>query len=123
MLGLESFEAQMQIMQEMPLREQLKSLKALATNFKRFRRNLKQTAALYVEGDPQKILKKVKLSSGKMRKILIYDRNLTMTQRILEISQEQSLFAAIGAGHLGGAKGVLRLLKHAGCQLSPVFYK
>ncbi len=120
--GLESFESQLEIVKKMPMKEQLKSLKEFAVNFKRYRRSIKRTAELYVEGNLVKILKKVKKNSGGMRKLLLYDRNIIMAEKILELSTRQSLFAAIGAGHLGGKKGVLRLLKNKGLEVRPVYY-
>lgn len=123
MMGLETFERQMEIMEEMSLTEQLRSLKSLATNFKSFRKSLKKTAALYVEGDIQKILKKVKESSGQMRKVLLFDRNFIMADRILEIIQQKSLFTVVGAGHLGGGKGLIHLLKSQNLKVQPIIYK
>ena len=70
-----------------------------------------------------KILKKVKKTAGSMRDALLYDRNIIMADRIEELGSQSSLFAAIGAGHLGGKKGVLRLLKQKGCEIIPVNYK
>ncbi|MGB0863917.1 MAG: TraB/GumN family protein [Saprospiraceae bacterium] len=37
--------------------------------------------------------------------------------------QEQTLFCAIGAGHLSGKKGVLKLLKDKGYKVKPVKLK
>lgn len=123
LLGLETFESQLKILADMPMRDQLVQLKEMASNFNRFKRNLRKTAALYVEGDIMKILKKVKKTAGSMRDALLYDRNIIMADRIEELGSQSSLFAAIGAGHLGGKKGVLRLLKQKGCEIIPVNYK
>jgi uncharacterized protein YbaP (TraB family) len=43
-----------------------------------------------------------------------------MADKIAEIISKKSLFAAIGAGHLGGKKGVLYLLKKKGFLLKPI---
>ena len=43
-----------------------------------------------------------------------------MAKRIGLMAKEQSIFAAIGASHLGGQKGVLRLLKKEGFKVRPV---
>jgi uncharacterized protein YbaP (TraB family) len=45
-----------------------------------------------------------------------------MAERIIKLSADQSLFTAIGAGHLAGKKGVLRLLKKAGLKVVPINY-
>jgi uncharacterized protein YbaP (TraB family) len=114
MLGIESFDAQLDILKNMPMKAQLKSLKDMALNFGRYRRSLKRSAELYMEADLSKLTKKAKSSAAGMRKLLLYDRNILMADKIAEIISEKSLFAAIGAGHLGGKKGVLYLLKKKG---------
>jgi uncharacterized protein YbaP (TraB family) len=43
-----------------------------------------------------------------------------MAHRLNLMVREQSLFAAIGAGHLAGEKGVLRLLKKQGLKLKAI---
>ncbi len=122
LLGIESFDSQVEVLKKMPLKDQLKSLKEMATHFERFRRNIKKTTEIYIEADLQKLLKKVKKTAGSMRSLLLYDRNVIMADRIAALAQENSLFAAIGAGHLAGKKGVLRLLKMKGLQVTPIFY-
>ena len=122
LMGLETFEAQISVFEKINLKEQCRSLKKIATNFKSFRKNLKRSAELYVQGDLQKLLKLTKRSIGSMREVLLYQRNHTMADSFEAIAQEQSLFAAVGAGHLGGKKGVLRLLKKKGYTITPIYY-
>lgn len=120
MLGIESFESQLEILKNMPIKAQLKSIKDLALNFSRFRRTLKRSAELYMESNLSKLTKKAKSSAAGMRKLLLYDRNILMADKIAEIISEKSLFSAVGAGHLGGKKGVLYLLKKKGFLLKPI---
>lgn len=120
LLGLESYKEQLLILEKLPLSYQFKSLVDISKNFKRFRRQLIQTTASYESADMQKIFQSAKKSAQGMRKILLYDRNVIMADRFIELAQNQSLFAAIGAGHLGGKKGILRLLKIRSCTISPV---
>jgi uncharacterized protein YbaP (TraB family) len=77
----------------------------------------------YETSDIQKIFKSAKKSTKGLRKVLLYDRNKIMAQRIAVMAKEQSIFVAIGAGHLGGQKGVLRLLKKNGLKIRPVLLK
>jgi len=121
-LGIESFETQLEIMNKMDIENHLKSLKDMALHFERFRRNIKKVTTLYLEADLQKLLKNVKKTSGSMRKLLLYDRNENMANRIAELAQANSIFCAIGAGHLAGKKGVLRFLKMKGLSTEPIFY-
>jgi uncharacterized protein YbaP (TraB family) len=43
-----------------------------------------------------------------------------MANRIADLIQQQTAFCAIGAAHMAGAKGVLRLLKLKGLSINPV---
>lgn len=122
LMGLETFEEQMSVFSKVDLEDQCRSLKKMATHFISFKREIKKTSELYIQGDLQKLLKKAKRSIGGMRRVLLYDRNVIMVERFETFSKEQSLFAAIGAGHLGGKKGVLRLLKKKGYTIKPVHY-
>jgi uncharacterized protein YbaP (TraB family) len=122
LMGLETFEEQMSVFAKVDLEEQCRSLKKMATHFVSFKREIKKTSELYIQGDLQKLLKKAKQSIGGMRQVLLYDRNIIMAERFESFAKEQSLFAAIGAGHLGGKKGVLRLLKKKGYTIKPVSY-
>jgi uncharacterized protein YbaP (TraB family) len=57
-----------------------------------------------------------------MRHVLLYDRFLKMVNSFEKIAAGQSLFAAVGAGHLAGGKGVLRILKKRGYTITPILY-
>lgn len=52
---------------------------------------------------------------------MLYKRNVIMTQSIDSIAKKGSLFAAIGAAHLPGKKGVIELLREKGYTVKPVF--
>ena len=78
-------------------------------------------AALYEQADIQKLYKVARRSTKGSRRLLLFDRNVIMARRIADLSQEMTLCAAIGAGHLAGKKGVLQLLKSAGFAVKPVF--
>lgn len=59
----------------------------------------------------------------KFSKVLIDDRNVTMAKRFVEIAKQQTLFCAVGAGHLGGKKGVIGLLRKKGYTVEPVMFQ
>jgi uncharacterized protein YbaP (TraB family) len=120
--GLESFEGQMAVFDQLDLYAQVKSLKDLALNFKKYKKDLHHTVELYLAGDIHQLLKKVKKTAGGMRKVLLYNRNIRMANNFEQIATDGSLFAAIGAGHLAGKKGVLHLLKKKGFTVKPVQY-
>ncbi len=120
MLGIETIEAQMAILKKIDLKFQINSLLTIGKNYKNFRHNTLKLNELYLKGDIHQLHQSTKKGIGKMRKILLYDRNEHMANRIDAIASQKSFFCAIGAGHLSGKKGVLRLLKLKGWKVSPV---
>ena len=122
LLGIDTWQEQLATLQKLTLEYQIKGLMDIGKNAKKYRRTLQKSIADYVAGDFQKLFQGAKKGAGDKRKILLYQRNEIMATRIAAISQEQRIFAAIGAGHLGGGKGVLRLLKKRGFTIKPIFY-
>ncbi len=118
--GVETFNEQLETLRQIPLEQHLRSLTWLLKNFGRQRRRLQKMMHLYGTGDLQRLYQAAKKDAKGLRRVLLYDRNVLMAQRFEEIAQSQSLFCAVGAGHLAGQKGMLRLLKKAGFKVRPV---
>ena len=51
---------------------------------------------------------------------LLDDRNIAWIPKLETAFKEKPTFVAVGAGHLGGKKGVLSLLREKGYKVSPV---
>ncbi len=119
-LGIESFEEQMRILKQISLDQQLKSLKWLVKNFKSFRKQLFKLTHYYEKSDIKALYKATRKQAKGMRKLMIFDRNYLMADRIGQLAREQNAFVSIGAGHLAGGKGVLRLLKQQGFKVKPI---
>lgn len=120
LLGIETLEEQIRVLEKIPLSQQVQNLVQLSRNIGGHRRQAMRTVRLYAEGDPVKIYRSTRKKSGAVRKTLLFDRNRIMAERILRMSAVQPTFFAIGAAHLAGEKGVLRLLKHQGCLVKGV---
>lgn len=120
MLGIETLEEQLIILQKIDLEYQINSLLSLGKNINSFQRHTYKMMDLYINRDVQQLYKSTKKSIGKLRKLLLYNRNHIMADRIDQIASQQTFFAAIGAGHLAGEKGVLRLLKQKGWKVKGV---
>ncbi len=114
MEGLESFASQMAILRKLPLDDELRSMRKLGRNIAGHRRHLGEMSRHYAQGDAHHLLQVTRRSIGAQRRILLFDRNRIMADRILELMQQGPVFAAVGAAHLAGGKGVLRLLKQQG---------
>ena len=119
--GIETFEEQVEILNKMSLEEQIKGLKDLASNFSKFRKQLLNMTRLIEQADILKLYKVAKKTAKGNRRLLLYDRNHIMAERIADMTKEMTLCVAIGAGHLAGQKGVLNLLKKKGFEVKPVF--
>lgn len=120
MKGLESAQDQFEIMQAIPMDVQLKGLKSCVKNVKSFRKKVMKTTELYAQGELTRLYKVSKKSMGELRKLMIYDRNKKMTERLITMLDDGATFTAVGAAHLAGSKGMLRLLKKAGYKIRPL---
>ncbi len=119
--GVESFADQLDTLRRIPFEQHLKGLTWLLKNYGRHKTRLHKMMRRYADGEIQALYQSAKKDAKGMRKILLYRRNELMTRRFAEIASKQSLFCAVGAGHLAGGKGMLRLLKKAGFKVKPVF--
>ena len=120
MKGLESATDQFEIMKAIPMDIQLKSLQSCTKNVAKFRSKVLQLSELYKDGELNKLYKKSKKSMGSLRKLMIYDRNEFMTKKLMVLADEGATFCAVGAAHLPGNKGMLRLIKSCGYKLTPL---
>lgn len=118
--GVETFHQQLETLGSISLEQHLKSLTWLLKNFNRQKRRLKKMMGWYAAGNLQPLYKAAKKDAKGMRKALIYRRNKHMARRFDEIATQQALFCAVGAGHLPGDKGMLRLLRKKGYTVKPV---
>ena len=60
---------------------------------------------------------------GNYEDILIYHRNRNWVEKLKKIMPEKSLTIAVGAGHLAGDKGVIKLLRKEGYTVRPIKYR
>lgn len=120
LVGIETFAEQLELLQSLPVEPQVRSLAAVARNFASFRRQLMHLAACYEKGDLQRLYQLSRRQAGGARKSLLLERNRIMAERLDPLLRNHSLFAALGAAHLGGQKGVLRLLKLKGWKVKRV---
>lgn len=118
--GIETMEEQTNILLDIPIDIQLKIFKDSFKNVSKIKKQLEKTVKLYEQGDINKLYKESKKQLGKMKKTMLYKRNKIMAERIFAIIKKDSCFIALGAAHLGGLKGVLKLLKDSGVKVVPV---
>lgn len=76
---------------------------------------------LYFEGDVEAMFKLMKeYTQPDKFKAMIIDRNIDMTNNMINEMHKHSLFSAVGAGHLGGDVGIVNLLRQKGYTVTPV---
>ena len=119
-LGIESYAEQMETLQKIPLSYQVKSLEWTIKNYGAYEKEILKMRRYYEESAIDKLYHSTRRSLKGMRKLLLYNRNEVMAKRIAQFSETQSLVCAIGAAHLWGKKGVLRLLKLEGLRVKPL---
>lgn len=120
MKGLESAADQFAIMRSIPLKHQLKALQSCTKNVSKFRKQVLNLSELYKKGQLSKLYKTSKKSMGSLRKLMIYDRNAYMANNLIALADQGATFCAVGAAHLAGGKGMIKILKTAGFKVKPV---
>jgi len=118
--GIEPFEHHIGVLEKLNPETAAPNLYKAVRNIGAFRKQLNKLADLYASGAMKRLNKSLLRQSGKMRKVMIYERNFLMANEIAKLASEKPTFCAIGAGHMSGSKGVLRLLKQLNFQLKPV---
>lgn len=119
LFGIETIQEQIEVLKKISMNEQVNMLLEAGQNIKSYRRHLLHLSALYQTGNFSLLYQSVQKNTKGLRKLLLYRRNQIMADRIFDLAQKQTVFFAIGAAHLGGGKGVIRLLKQHGLSVSP----
>jgi uncharacterized protein YbaP (TraB family) len=116
--GIESIEEQMAVFDKIPdsyVLEYFRNLDRQDSEFEMLVRNYRQANL-----DSLWILIQDEESGSLLNDELIRVRNHRMAERIIPLIEQQSVFIAIGSGHLPGNEGVLALLRKNGFEVVPV---
>lgn len=124
MAGLETIDFQLSMFDSIPYKAQaemlVKSLKASSEGADQ----LKEMVDLYKNQDIEGMQTMFNAEQGGLdgyQDVLLVQRNENWIPIMEDMMTEQITFFAVGAGHLGGEKGVIDLLKEAGYTLKPLF--
>lgn len=118
--GLETLAEQAGFLQQLSCNFQVRQLMELGRRWPRHRRQTIRMASLYEAEEIDKLYQCARQGAGRMRKLLLLDRNSRMAERLGRLVRSNTTFCAVGAAHLSGGKGMLRLLKKAGFTVKPV---
>lgn len=119
-LGAESNKSQLHIIRNMNLQLQLKSLRKIAGNTSKHRKQLLQLVEYYQNQMIVKLYQKSIKNLGSLKRTLVYDRNYRMVDKIIKTSPSGHIFVSVGAGHLCGKYGLIKLLKDNGYKIQNI---
>lgn len=120
--GLEEYMDQIRAIDAISLKEQADMLRQFLHDTVQASQEFEDMTEAYLRFDLDSLAKMTQDTAlpKKFEKVLVSDRNVTMTKRFLVISGEHTLFCAVGAAHLAGKKGIIALLRKKGYTVEPV---
>jgi len=118
--GIETQQEHLDILSNLDNKAEAKQLKMIIRNFPAFAKQHHKILDYYINGRIDKLYLHGKRSLGKWRKVLLKDRNYKIASRLDNLAKKEAVFCAIGAGHLYGKFGVLRLMKLGGSTVKPI---
>ena len=123
-LGLETVEEQFDALDKMGMKKQADlMLVKMIENWNDGKQELKQLIKDYKNQDVEAMFEdmtKSKTMDTQFEEDLLVSRNKNWISKIQKIIKEKSTFFAVGAGHLGGKKGVITLLRNEGFTVKAV---
>ncbi len=123
--GLETIEFQASIFDKIPYKEQAKMLSQMLNDSSDETQDisLNQLVDLYKNQDIQRLLDYMQSDQSGMDSFqddLVNTRNQQWIQPMTDKMNRQTVFFAVGAGHLPGEQGVIHLLRKQGYKVTPV---
>ncbi len=122
--GLETVEFQMGIFDSIPYQVQADMLVKTIKNGGSGNDELTKMVEMYKNQDIEAMCQMLKSGDeselGNYENMLLNNRNINWIPLMSKAMLEKSTFFAVGAGHLGGEKGVVSLLKKAGYTVKPL---
>jgi uncharacterized protein YbaP (TraB family) len=125
--GLETMQLQASVFDSIPYEWQAKELLKNIDSFSIYKKEFDTMMLEYKNQQlsaMEKLLAKSELGSDKKyEEILLTRRNINWIGQLKTIMHKESVFVAVGAGHLVGEKGLLSLLKKEGYKVEPLANK
>lgn len=122
---LESVDEQMEVFRSMPREVALTLLQEALLEVEEGYPNLQKILHLYHEGDLEELFRFLRDEWGRhdlpiLEERLLVRRNHLMVDRLAPFLKKGGAFAAIGAGHMPGDKGIVELLRRRGFTVEEV---
>ncbi|MBC8111358.1 MAG: TraB/GumN family protein, partial [Verrucomicrobia bacterium] len=122
-LGLEAIEDQFAVFDKIPYTQQAAMFMEYVNDFEKSKKQFTQMQELYRQQDIEGLYQTISTGSAdyaKFQDVLLDNRNQNWIPVIEKAVEVKPTFFAVGAGHLGGKKGVINLLRKAGYKLKPI---
>jgi uncharacterized protein YbaP (TraB family) len=122
-VGLETVASQIKVIDSKPLDKQAKDLYEMAADPEKSIKELKKMMAVYKAGDAEKLFElteSMMTSDKEFQSRLLDERNIAWIPKLEAAFKEKPTFVAVGAGHLGGKNGVIKLLRKNGYKVTTV---
>lgn len=123
LLGLETVEAELAALDSQPFDKQIEGLNKMAANPEKGFGDFKSLYQIYLSQNSDKIFELIVgqlKAEGMSQEKLLDERNTNWIPVIEKNIRVAPSFIGVGAGHLGGKKGVVNLLRAKGYKLTPV---
>lgn len=124
-VGLETIAEQLSIFDNMDTLRQQNMVMELIRNPYNQDTMMNVMFDIYLKQNVDEMFSYMKDEGGNLidfQKDLLDNRNYNWIPKIEELIKMKKTFIAVGAGHLGGENGVLRLLEKKGYKLTPVYF-
>ena len=119
--GLETMEYQIGILDSIPYKEQAKMLMKGINTAKEGSSQMKDLIDMYKKQNINALYKSIASDDiSKYEKILLNNRNRNWIPVMKEYMRKSPTLFAVGAGHLGGIDGVIRLLRKKGYKVTAI---
>lgn len=121
--GLETVTDQMGAISKIPLEKQAEALNKFLLEPEKNSEEFKKLVASYKLQDSEKLFSEMQIwlkDDPNFEESLLTKRNLNWIPKIEKAIASESIFIAVGAGHLGGKNGVVKLLREKGYRLEAV---
>jgi uncharacterized protein len=122
--GLETLEFQAAVFDSIPYEEQAKELLKSIDSMSTYQKYFDTMITVYKTQqlmEIEKLFKDTEFGMADHQDLLLNDRNKNWVKQLKTIMQGESVFVAVGAGHLVGKEGLINLLREEGYSLRPIF--
>jgi len=124
--GIETMAEQLNAIDAIPVSAQAKMLIDMLKTYRSSTDLITEMTGIYVKQDLESLLEDLNKEmpmDASFNTVLVNNRNLVMAGRIEKLAGQRSMLIAVGAGHLGGKKGLIDLLRAKGYTLTPVYFQ